>query len=566
VSRRLPKLARLALCALLASSLSALAEPELPRELKSRLDAVEAELEAWDVEGARRALAEAVAVAVREEGALQYFRGRVAFEQGRYEEAVTLLSAAGIADQPGSYLRLSKDTQAIVQDHQRAESEHFVLLYPAGKDEVLVPYALEALEDIRAALLNDLGHAPAGKVRVEIVNNARELSKVSTLTTAQIKTTGTIAICKFNKLMVTSPKAVLRGYDWLDTLAHEYVHLVVSQKSRNTVPIWLHEGLAKFLESRWRGAPGLALSPSTLALLGDRVKKDKLIPFAKMHPSIALLPSAEDAATAFAEVFYAIDLIFREQGTSGLRRVLEGLRAGKSDQAAVELAMGRPFPAFEKSWLAHIKRQPFPKELLPLTEGVVLKEEGAQDPKRKEPKGKEVSFGAFVEVEEPQARRFAHLGELLRERGRTKAAAQEYAKAHQRVGDKYESVSNKYALALLELDRTEQAEAVLQGSLRVHPGVPATHVHLGRIHLARGQLDKAKRSYLDALAADPFDEEIHFSLLHIALRQHDEKLAARARAASQLLSGLSAEQVNEVAQRLSKAGPAAAEGRDAGTL
>ena len=43
------------------------------------------------------------------------------------------------------------------------------------------------------------------------------------------------------------------GYDWLDTVSHEYVHLVVSRKSRNTVPIWMHEGLAKYLESRWRG-------------------------------------------------------------------------------------------------------------------------------------------------------------------------------------------------------------------------------------------------------------------------------------------------------------------------
>jgi hypothetical protein len=121
------------------------------------------------------------------------------------------------------------------------ESEHFVFLYPKGKDAVLAPYALEALEAQRAALEKDLGHAPPGKVRVEVVNDAAELARVSTLSQKEIDQTGTIAICKFNKLMVTSPKALLRGYDWLDTLAHEYTHLVVTQTGHNSVPIWLQE-------------------------------------------------------------------------------------------------------------------------------------------------------------------------------------------------------------------------------------------------------------------------------------------------------------------------------------
>src|SRR4029078_8813791 len=127
------------------------------------------------------------------------------------------------------------------------------------------------------------------------------------------------------KLMVTSPKGVVRGYDWLDTLAHEYVHFVVGHASQNTVPIWMHEGLAKYLESRWRGPAGGAMTPSTLALLGSRVRKNQLVPFEKMHPSMALLPTAEDAATAFAEVVFAIDYLHRTLGLEGLRTLLGAL-------------------------------------------------------------------------------------------------------------------------------------------------------------------------------------------------------------------------------------------------
>ncbi len=526
---------------------AAAATPQLKSEARARLSSIEQYLDDWDVAAARRELTALEQLVPADIEPLKYFQGRVAFEEGKYDEAVALLEGAQVEDKPGSYLRLARDTRAIVKEHERAESEHFILLYPKGKDSVLVPYALETLESIHKALKDDLGYAPPGKVRVEVVNSARDLARVSTLTLKQIQTTGTIAICKFNKLMVTSPKAVARGYDWQDTLAHEYVHLVVSQMSHNTVPIWLHEGLAKYLESRWRGKAGLALTPSTLALLGRRVKSNTLVPFEKMHPSIAMLPTAEDAATAFAEVFYAVDYLHAQKGTAGLRALVAALKGGQTDKKAVETAMGVPFAQFEKRWLAHIKAQPFPKELLP-REQVVLKEEGKADEKKQ--KGREISFGDFAEVTEVAARQFAHLGELMRERSRVKAASEELSRAHAIVGDKYESVSNKYALTLLELRRLDEAERVLRGSLRVHPGSPQTNVHLGRILLFRKDYPKARTAYLEALAADPFDPEIHLALtrIHSALGHTD--LAQRTRLASATLTGLKPEEVDRVAQEL----------------
>jgi tetratricopeptide (TPR) repeat protein len=510
-------------------------EPSLRDKVKALMEKVEQGLDSWDVPAARRALTELEELMPDGVEPLKYFRGRVAFEEGRYDDAVKFLTEAKVEDKPSSYLRLAKDTQAILRGHVKAESAHFIFLYPPGKDEILVPYALETLESIHRAMVEDLGWVPQGKIRVEVVNNAKDLSRTSTLSYEQIRTTGTIAICKFNKIIVTSPKAVARGYDWQDTLAHEYIHLVVSQMSANTVPIWLHEGLAKYQESRWRGPGGLGMTPSTQALLGKRVKADTLVPFEKMSPSIAMLPTAEDAALAFAEVYYAIDYIQQTQGTKGLRTIVQEMRNGLSDKKAVETATSMPFALFEKSWLAHIKKQPFPKELLP-PEKVVL----AEDAKEKDPakKGREISFGDFIEVQEVPARKFAHLGELLRDRNRIKAASEEYAKAHQIVGDKYESVSNKYALTLLELKRLEEAEQVLRGSLRLHPGSPTTNVHLGRILLFRKQYEKSKAAYMEALGTNPFDPEIHVALMRIHSHLGESALASRAREAAITLTGV----------------------------
>ena len=278
------------------------------------------------------------------------------------------------------------------------------------------------------------------------------------------------------------------------------------------------------------------MTPPTLALLGSRVKKNQLVPFEKMHPSMALLPTAEDAATAFAEVFFAIKLVEQEGGQQPLERLLEAMSKGVSDKAAVELVTRRKWPDFEKAWMASLKKQPFPKDLLPQSSNEkkeLLESSGQKQDKKK--KGREVSFGDFDEVTETDARRAAHLGELLRERKRMLAASEAYGRAYKAVGDKYESVSNKYALALLELRKFDQAALVLEGSLKTHPGSASTNVHLGRIHLRAKRYDAAKKAYLDALAVNPFDPEVHVALYAAGEALNDATLKARAQDGVMLL-------------------------------
>ena len=320
--------------------------------------------------------------------------------------------------------------------------------------------------------------------------------------------------------------------------------------SKNTVPIWMHEGLAKYLESRWRGPAGGAMTPSTLALLGSRVRSNKLVPFAKMHPSMALLPTAEDAATAFAEVFFAIDLINRQGGSASLKTMLQKMAAGVNDKEAVEVAYKQPWPAFEKQWMAHLKSQPFPKDLIPASSQDKKELAETMPGKAKEQKGKEISFGDFAEIKENDARKWAHLGELMRERSRMTAAAEHYGRAHAVVGDRYEALSNKYALSLLELKRLPEAQSVLEGSLRIHPGSAQTNVHLGRLLLRQKDWPRAKLAFLDALAANPFDEEVHVSLYKVARATGDTALASRTQAAAARLLGVAADQVDALAKDL----------------
>ena len=106
--------------------------------------------------------------------------------------------------------------------------------------------------------------------------------------------------------MVTTPRALAYGYPWLDSMNHELVHYAVSSLTGDRAPVWMQEGLAKFLERRWREPAGGRLAPSMEHLLARALHSGKLISFDAMHPSMAKLPSAEDATLAFAEVANAI--------------------------------------------------------------------------------------------------------------------------------------------------------------------------------------------------------------------------------------------------------------------
>ncbi len=457
--------------------------------------------------------------------AVQTVAGLVRFYEQRYADAVALLEKGGFPTGSVDYLALAKAARDVTKDHGRTEGEHFVVSYPKGKDEVLVPYVLEALEAQRAALEQDLGWAAPGKVTIEILNDTRELARISTLTEEEIKTSGTIALCKFNKLMIVSPKALVKGYDWLDTAAHEYTHYVVTARTKNNTPIWLHEGLAKYSETRWRG-PGGELSSFSAGMLRRAQEKKELVTFEQMHPSMAKLPSQEMAALAFAEVMVAVEYLETRGGRPLMNRILDLVQGGATAEKAVAEALGMTFDAFLADWKRYMAARPLPEG--GDVEAEKLRFKG--DPKHGG------THSEWAEIPDEKARGFARLGEIFRERGRWAAARLEYAKAVARVGKGIPVLSDKYALAAMMSGHDEEAQSALAEALRRHPQYAALHLHLARLHVKKKAWPQAKQHLLLANATDPFDPEIHAGLAAVHEAQGDAGAASREKRFAQLLA------------------------------
>ena len=184
-------------------------------------------------------------------GDVHFLQARVEFFKGNYEYAWKLLKRIDDArDTVREFKSLVNETRKAASPFVKRESEHFVFYFMKGPDEILVHYTEEALEASYRVLGELLGHFPEEKVRVEIYPDRGPLSQVSPLTRKDILTSGTVALCKYNRLMLISPASLVRGYNWMDTLSHEYIHYLLTKKSHNNLPLWMHEGIAKYLRKR----------------------------------------------------------------------------------------------------------------------------------------------------------------------------------------------------------------------------------------------------------------------------------------------------------------------------
>ncbi|MCA9542879.1 MAG: tetratricopeptide repeat protein, partial [Myxococcales bacterium] len=231
----------------------------------AEMQAIHAAIADWQTVEARARL-EPLLQAEPDEPGLQFAEARLLYFEGRYGDAVNLLDQLLERLGPGAPEAVKHLRAEVGQTHETLKSfdeyvtpdGRFRIRY-TGRDKLLMPWLAEVLIQADKALAADFAWRPEGQILVEIYPRIDYLAKVSSLTEEAIETSGTIALCKYNRLMFTSPRGLVKGYGWRDTVTHEFVHYYVTKKSRNTVPIWLHEGIAKFQETRWRTGPGEAL-------------------------------------------------------------------------------------------------------------------------------------------------------------------------------------------------------------------------------------------------------------------------------------------------------------------
>ena len=264
-------------------------------------------------------------------------RARLAIYEGDYDGASAMLSSAGL-----SHNNVAAELLGIADACARAtagavkeiDAEHGVVIrFQDESDRALAPFLVEVAVAAREALARDLKVELPRPLRIELVRDLFTLAAMTGLPESAAQKTGTVAVAKWGRVTMITPRAIPRGYPWADTLAHEMAHLAQTQASGDRAPLWLQEGVAKRQETRWRESRHFDDFPAADSVAAIGLDKGLGRPIDKLGASIALLPSAEQAMVAFAEVSSFVRFWVNSTGDAALPELL--VRLGSATDNAL---------------------------------------------------------------------------------------------------------------------------------------------------------------------------------------------------------------------------------------
>ena len=124
------------------------------------------------------------------------------------------------------------------------------------------------------------------------------------------------------------------------TLRHEYVHAVTAELSGSKCPAWVDEGLAQIFER--------SSETELRNVLSKWTKKNQFIPLSQLEKGFIALDH-NFAAAAYAESFFAMQMLLREHDTNSLVDFFRVLQDGQTLNRAFRLAYASSLDSFENT-------------------------------------------------------------------------------------------------------------------------------------------------------------------------------------------------------------------------
>lgn len=410
--------------------------------------------------------------------------GRLRIYQGRFDDAVRVFADPVVAQGPegASLADVARGSaRATAATRVERDARHRIeVRFQDDADEALFPLIVSTVVRARESLTRDLGVDWPLPTRIVVVRDLLSLSAMTGLPYASAKTTGTVAIAKWGRVTMLSPRASVHGYAWLDTLTHELAHLAVTRASSDRAPLWLQEGIAKRQEVRWRSPGPFDDRPPPDAVVARGRKLGIDYKLNRLGPSLAMLPSADAAMVAFAEVTSFVRFLVETGPPDRLPRLLTALRTAKDVDHALEDVTSKNLAGWDSAWRAA--------------------KSGEQSTELESIYGLGSAPPADASTREPM-----RLAELLERRGHHAAARHELERIHRTDGIDLDPALRALAARVLFADGDADAADARIG---LPPDVAAS---FGPWWAMRGQLDRhagrgerAELAFIAAVAADPF--------------------------------------------------------------
>lgn len=280
--------------------------------------------------------------------------GLLEMQSGRDKEALEALEAAAKLDsfnvRAANSLVLVKELRTFAS----IESDHFIVRYKPGQDEVMAKEMLEPLErSFRRVTGNGPGgidHVPTRETVIELMPDHRWFSvritgmpKLHTIAAA----TGPVVAMEAPR---EGPGHMAGAYDWRRVVQHEYTHTVTLSRTKNRLPHWFTEASAVYLEDAPRDY-------STVQLLYGAFHEDELFDFEKINIAFARPEKPTDRALAYAQGHWMYEYIVERWGRKAPLDLMDLYATGVREPEAFQKILGLSRDQFATDFKAWARTQ-----------------------------------------------------------------------------------------------------------------------------------------------------------------------------------------------------------------
>ena len=413
---------------------------------------------------------------VLSEGERNFAEGLYFLYNGDYKNALRNLEKAPTTGGGFDWKEYAKTMLLITNDFISQKIDGFIVRC-APRDRIMMHYLKKVLPEINKSMKKYFGEG-AKDVALEIYPDRESFIKASLLTEEELERSGTVAISKFNRLMILSPRLLPYGYDWQDSVSHEYIHRIIGRKTAMNIPLYLNEGIARTFETLWREEKPV-LSPSVKSALG-RARKEGFIEFEKFTRGMPSLSDQSQVNLAFAEVNYLVYSMYEKRGVSEISRLLDD--CGKT--------------GFEEAFAGHFgAKEVFLNDYWEFLKNNLWEDKGAAPDYIYWKKDDE--FLTF------SIRDFMRLGDRFRMAGENELALAQYEKARQKEPENY-IVLVKIAKTRAATGDFEKAEEYFEKALSASPSNFTCLASFADFLFARAEYEKCASLIQKALERNPF--------------------------------------------------------------
>ncbi len=378
----------------------------------------------------------------------------------------------------------------IISTYNKFESEHFVV-FLKGKDIILKDILLSKMEQIYKKYSKLLDYVLDTKVRIEVYNTKTEFMFCSTLGEKIVEKVGVVGICKFNRIMILSPENLPLGYRWIDTLAHEYIHFILNRITEFNLPLYLHEGIARYFDTLYRSTYPLCFTAGNLSLLVNAKKNSSIIPFHNLRGSLVYLDSQEQVEQAFVQLATFIDYLIKTFGEEKLIKFITSFKYNKDDKENYKKIYNSEFEILYSSWLDFIDEK----------ESIVNQFPGAKPDIKIVQKEDEANLIGLT------IKGYIDLSEKYALKKNYKMALHQCYKALE-IEPYNPLLMVKTARYLMLQNKYEESENILLKCIKANPNYVTGYELLIKLYYETGMYEKAKEFYNTILEINPFNYEI----------------------------------------------------------